>query len=59
MVSDLATPNVGQRLIIKFLAKKKVKPADILRTLNAQYGKETQSCAGVCGWYSKFSEGTK
>jgi hypothetical protein len=47
MASDLATPSVEQRCIIKLLVKEVVKPVEIRRMLNAQYGEETLSHAGV------------
>jgi hypothetical protein len=56
MASDLVTPCVAQCCIIKFLVKEKVKPAEVLHRLNAQYGEETLSHASVYDWY-KFSEG--
>jgi hypothetical protein len=59
MASDLITPCVEQCCIIKFLVKEKVKPAEILHRLNAQYGEETLSHASVCDWHNKFSEGHK
>jgi hypothetical protein len=43
----LVNPSVEQRCIITFLVKKKLKPAEIIRRLNAQYVEETESCAGV------------
>jgi hypothetical protein len=36
--------------------KEKVKPAEILRRLNAQYREQTLSHASVYSWYIKFSE---
>jgi hypothetical protein len=39
MASDLVTPSVEHHCIIKFLVKEKVKSANILYMLNAQYGK--------------------
>jgi hypothetical protein len=36
--------------------KEKVKPAEVLHRLNAQYGEETLSHASVYDWYSKFPE---
>jgi hypothetical protein len=36
--------------------KEKVKAAEILHRLSAQYGEETQSHADVYDWYSKFPE---
>jgi hypothetical protein len=59
MVSDLVTPSAEQHCIIRILVKEKVKPAEILCRLNAQYGEETMSHTSVYDWYSKFSEGCK
>jgi hypothetical protein len=59
MASDLATPSVEQRVIIKFLVKKIVKPIEIRLRLNAQYKEKARWRTGVCDWYSKFSEGRK
>jgi hypothetical protein len=58
MATDLVTPNVEQRYIIKFLVKMKMNYAEIVRRLNAQY-EETLSCASVYDWYNNFSEGRK
>jgi hypothetical protein len=59
MESDVVCSCVEQRCIIEFLVNKKLKPAEILRRLNAQYGWETLSCTSVCDWYIKFPEGRK
>jgi hypothetical protein len=39
--------------------KEKVKPAEIICRLIAQYGEETWSHESVCDWYSKLSDGHK
>jgi hypothetical protein len=52
MVPDLLTPSVEQHCIIKFLVKGKMKPAEILHRLNAQYGKETQTFKCLAGTVS-------
>jgi hypothetical protein len=59
MALELVIPSVEQRLIIKFLAKEKVIPAEIFLRLIAQYGEKTMSSEIVYSWYSKFSEGRK
>jgi hypothetical protein len=59
MAWDLLTPSVEQCSIIKFPVKKKVKPAEVLCRLTAQYGEGILSCVSVCDWYNKFSEGCK
>jgi hypothetical protein len=50
---------VDQHCIIRFIMKEKVKPEEILHSLNAQNGEETLSYANVCDCYCKFSEGRK
>jgi hypothetical protein len=47
--TELAAPIVVQHYIMKFLVKEKVKPAEILCSLNAQYREEILSCASVYG----------
>jgi hypothetical protein len=59
MASDLVTHTVEQCYVIKFLVKEKVKPAEILHRLCAQYGEKTLSYASVCDCYNEFSEGHK
>jgi hypothetical protein len=56
MAGYLVTPSVEQCCIIKFSMKEKVKLAEVLCRLTAQYGEGILSCASVCDWYSKFSE---
>jgi hypothetical protein len=41
MALDPVTPSAEHCYIIKFIAKEKVKPAEIIHRLNAQYGEET------------------
>lgn len=50
---DLITLNVEHHYQVH---DESMKPKEILHRLNAQYGEETISCAGVWDWYSKFSE---
>jgi hypothetical protein len=45
MTSDFVTPSVEQRCIISFLVK--VKPEEIIRRLNAQYGEGNLSVIGA------------
>jgi hypothetical protein len=47
MASDLLTPSVEQRCVIKFIVREEVKPIEIPRRLNAQYGEETLTYAGL------------
>lgn len=49
--------SIAQRVIIKFLAAEGVKPAEILRRLTAQFGKETLSRARVFAWHKQFVDG--
>lgn len=55
MMSKLDTSSTEQRRIIKFLAKAKVKPTEVLHRLNAQHWEETQSHASAYERY-RFSE---
>lgn len=50
-------PSVAQRIIIKFLARENVKPAEILQRLRQQFGENTLSQARVFYWHKTFSEG--
>lgn len=50
-------PNVAQRIIIKFLTNEGVRPAEILRRLQAQFTETCLSQAQVYDWHKKFSEG--
>lgn len=49
-------PSVAQRIIIKFLAREGVKPAEILRRLTAQFGEQTLSRARVFAWHKEFTQ---
>jgi hypothetical protein len=51
------TLSVEQCCIIRFLVKEKVKLAEIIRGLSAQYGEETLSRASVYDWCNIFFEG--
>jgi hypothetical protein len=55
MASDLVFPSAEMGRMMKFLVK--VKPAEILHRLNAQYGQETLSHESAYELYNKFSEG--
>jgi hypothetical protein len=46
-----------QRVVMKFLMNEGVKPADIYRRLQAQYGDETPSCSKTFEWCKRFKEG--
>jgi hypothetical protein len=49
-MSNLVIPSVEQHCIIKFPMKEKMKPAEILPRLTAQYGEQTLSCANIYDW---------
>jgi hypothetical protein len=57
MGSDLVTPSVEQRCVIRLQVK--VKPEEMICRLNMQHGEETLSSASVCDWHSTVSEGRK
>jgi len=48
-----------QRVVMKFLVNEGVKPADIYRTLQAQYGDETLSRSKTFKWCKRFKDGRK
>jgi hypothetical protein len=47
---------MGQR-VVKFLVNEGVKPADIYRRLQAQYGDETLSRSKTFEWCKRFKDG--
>jgi hypothetical protein len=49
--------SIAQRIIIKFLSREGVKPAEILRRLTEQFKEETLSRARVFAWHKQFVEG--
>jgi hypothetical protein len=59
MASGLVAPSLEQHCIIKFLVEVKVKAAEILYVLNAQYGEETLLHANGYDWCNVFYEGCK
>jgi hypothetical protein len=48
---------MGQHVALKFLVNKGVKPADIYRRLQAQYGDEMLSCSKTFEWCKRFKDG--
>ena len=46
-----------QRVVMKFLVNEGVKPADIYRRLQAQYGDETLSRSKTFEWCKHFKDG--
>ena len=57
MAASSVSVAVEQRCVIKFLVKEKVKPAEIFRRLQAQYGEQTMSRTRVYEWCEQFREG--
>jgi hypothetical protein len=56
-MSKQVFPSAGtQRIIVKFLTKRNVKPADILMRLRAQFGDETFSTTQVYDWSKPFKD---
>ncbi|KAJ8954906.1 hypothetical protein NQ318_016846 [Aromia moschata] len=57
-MSEKEVPSsVAQRIIIKFLSREGIKPAEILRRLTAQFGDETLSRPRVFAWHKEFGQG--
>jgi hypothetical protein len=48
---------VAQRIIVKFLTNKNVKPAEILKRLREKFGNETLSRIRVYNWSKSFKKG--
>ncbi|KYN13981.1 hypothetical protein ALC57_13811 [Trachymyrmex cornetzi] len=48
--------SVEQRIIIEFLLREGVKPAEILRRLTVQFAEKTLSRTQVYDWHKKFSD---
>jgi hypothetical protein len=48
---------MGQRVVMKFLVNEGVKPTDIYRRLQAQYGDETLSRSKTYEWCKCFKDG--
>ena len=46
-----------QRVVMKFLVNEGLKPADIYRRLQAQYGDETLSSSKTFEWCKRFKGG--
>ena len=46
-----------QRVVMKFLVNEGVKPVDIYRRLQAQYGDEMLSCSKTSEWCKRFKDG--
>jgi hypothetical protein len=48
-----------QRVVMKFLVNEGVKPVDIYRRLQAQYGDETLSRNKTFEWCERFKDGLR
>jgi hypothetical protein len=48
---------MGQRVVMKFLVNEGIKPMDIYRRLQAQYGDETLSHSKTFEWCKRFRDG--
>ena len=54
MIERSVPVSIEQRIIIKFLDRENVKPAEIYRRLHAQFGKATLSWSRVKVWCNEF-----
>jgi len=57
MADNSVSVCMEQRVVMKFLVNEGVKPADIYRRLQAQYGDETLSRSKTFEWCKHFKEG--
>jgi len=57
ITEKLVLSAVAQRIIVKFVTKENVKPADILIRLRAQFRDETLSRIQMYDWTKSFEEG--
>ncbi|KAM9439909.1 prothymosin alpha-B isoform 1-T1 [Clarias gariepinus] len=57
MESDRLSASMKQRIVMKFLVKEGVKPIDIYRRLQAQYGIQALSRSKTFDWCKRFKEG--
>jgi hypothetical protein len=48
--------NVAKRITVKFISNEKIKPAEILRRLRAQFGDGTLSRTQVYDWSKYFKK---
>jgi len=56
MADNSVSACMEQRVVMKFLVNEGVKPADIYRRLQAQYGDETLSCSKTFEWCKHFKD---
>jgi len=59
MADNSVSACMGQRVVMKFLVNEGVKPGDIYRRLEAQYGDETLSHSKTFEWCKRFRDGRK
>ena len=57
MAHNSGSACMEQRVVMEFLANEGVKPADIYRRLQAQYGDETLSRSKTFEWCKPFKDG--
>lgn len=61
MLSKIArncvSASTEQRVVMKFLVNEGVKPTDVYRRLQAQYGDETLSRSKIFEWCKRFKDG--
>ena len=56
MAENSVSARMEQRVVMKFLVNEGVKPADIYRRLQAQYGEETLSRSKIFEWCKHFKD---
>ena len=57
MADNSVSSCMEQRVVMKFLVNKGIKPPDIYRRLQAQYGDETLSRSKIFEWCKRFKDG--
>jgi len=57
MADNSVSACMEQHVVMKFLVNEGVKPADIYRRLQAQYGDEMLSRSKTCEWCKRFKDG--
>lgn len=56
MACNRVTPSMEQRVVMQFLINEGVKPVDIHRRLQAQFGDQTLSRSKTLEWCKSFQE---
>jgi hypothetical protein len=59
MADNSVSARMEQRVVMKFLVNEGVKPADIYRRLQPQYGDETLSRSKTLEWCKRFKDGRR